>query len=75
MKASSQAAPPSRIVLTGFMGSGKSTFGPLLDERIGDFAPIDLVKTQLRTAPPNSYSYAPTAWIRFANDSYELSSQ
>ena len=34
MKASSQASPPSRIVLTGFMGSGKSTLGPLIAARL-----------------------------------------
>jgi shikimate kinase len=28
-------APPRRIVLTGFMGSGKSTVGPLLSGRLG----------------------------------------
>lgn len=28
-------AQPQRIVLTGFMGSGKSTVGPLLAERLG----------------------------------------
>jgi shikimate kinase len=33
-KAQSEA-PPSHIVLTGFMGSGKSTVGPLLAERLG----------------------------------------
>jgi shikimate kinase len=27
--------PPARIVLTGFMGSGKSTVGPLIAERLG----------------------------------------
>jgi bacterial/archaeal transporter family protein len=27
--------PPRRIVLTGFMGSGKSTVGPLLPQRLG----------------------------------------
>ena len=27
--------PPRRIVLTGFMGSGKSTVGPILAERLG----------------------------------------
>jgi shikimate kinase len=29
------ATPPSRIILTGFMGSGKSTVGPLLAARLG----------------------------------------
>ena len=29
------AAPPRRIVLTGFMGSGKTTVGPLLARRLG----------------------------------------
>ena len=28
-------APPRRIVLTGFMGSGKITVGPLLAQRLG----------------------------------------
>jgi shikimate kinase len=38
-KASNQTGartlPPRRIVLTGFMGSGKSTVGPLVAERLG----------------------------------------
>ncbi|MGD0858090.1 MAG: shikimate kinase [Terracidiphilus sp.] len=29
------ATPPRRVVLTGFMGSGKSTVGPLLAARLG----------------------------------------
>ncbi len=34
--------PPRRIVLTGFMGSGKSTVGPLLAARLGwRFADVD----------------------------------
>lgn len=32
---SNPAAPPRRIVLTGFMGSGKSTVGPLIAARLG----------------------------------------
>jgi shikimate kinase len=35
-------APPRRIVLTGFMGSGKSTVGPLLASRLGwSFIDVD----------------------------------
>lgn len=35
---------PQRIVLTGFMGSGKSTVGPLLAERLGwHFTDVDQV--------------------------------
>jgi shikimate kinase len=30
-----EPAPPRRIVLTGFMGSGKSTVGPLVARRLG----------------------------------------
>jgi shikimate kinase len=29
------AVPPSRIVLTGFMGSGKTTVGPIVAQRLG----------------------------------------
>jgi len=35
MNHTTQFAPPSRLVLTGFMGSGKSTVGPLLGQRLG----------------------------------------
>lgn len=39
-----QAAAPRRIVLTGFMGSGKSTVGPLLARRLGwSFIDVDNV--------------------------------
>jgi shikimate kinase len=41
-EAQSVAAAPRRIVLTGFMGSGKSTVGPLLAERLGwSFVDVD----------------------------------
>lgn len=34
--------PPTRIVLTGFMGSGKSTVGPLIADRLGwSFIDVD----------------------------------
>lgn len=39
-----EASPIHRIVLTGFMGSGKSTIGPLLAEKLGwSFADADHV--------------------------------
>jgi shikimate kinase len=39
---SEPAAPPRRIVLTGFMGSGKSTVGPLVARRLGwNFLDVD----------------------------------
>jgi shikimate kinase len=38
------ATAPRRIVLTGFMGSGKSTVGPLIAERLGwQFVDVDNV--------------------------------
>jgi shikimate kinase len=38
----STSITPRRIVLTGFMGSGKSTVGPLLASRLGwDFLDVD----------------------------------
>jgi shikimate kinase len=41
------ALPPRRIVLTGFMGSGKSTIGPLVADRLGwDFLDVDDVIEQ-----------------------------
>jgi shikimate kinase len=39
-----QTTPPRRIVLTGFMGSGKSTVGPILAARLGwQFVDVDNV--------------------------------
>lgn len=41
---SAAASPVRRIVLTGFMGSGKSTVGPLIAERLGwRFVDVDPV--------------------------------
>src|ERR1700691_2026118 len=44
-------APPRRIVLTGFMGSGKSTVGPLLAARLGwRFVDVDdVIEAEART--------------------------
>ena len=42
MKAPKKAEPTRRIVLTGFMGSGKTTVGPLVAERLGwTFVDVD----------------------------------
>jgi shikimate kinase len=42
MKAPEKAEPTRRIVLTGFMGSGKTTVGPLVAERLGwSFVDVD----------------------------------
>jgi shikimate kinase len=44
VEVSIQTAAPSRLVLTGFMGSGKSTLGPLLAARLGwTFLDVDEV--------------------------------
>ena len=42
MEASSNSVAPRRIVLTGFMGSGKTTLGPLVAARLGwSFIDVD----------------------------------
>lgn len=42
MKAQEKSEPTRRIVLTGFMGSGKTTVGPLVAERLGwTFVDVD----------------------------------
>ncbi|HEY1210523.1 MAG TPA: shikimate kinase [Terracidiphilus sp.] len=42
MEASSNSVAPRRIVLTGFMGSGKTTLGPLVATRLGwSFIDVD----------------------------------
>jgi shikimate kinase len=42
VKASSDSVAPRRIVLTGFMGSGKTTVGPLVAARLGwSFVDVD----------------------------------
>jgi len=44
MTQSAYSVPPRRIVLTGFMGSGKSTVGPLLARQLGwQFLDVDEV--------------------------------
>jgi shikimate kinase len=52
--ADSETAPPGRIVLVGFMGSGKSTVGPLVAQRLGwSFTDLDRLveeSTGLRVA-------------------------
>jgi shikimate kinase len=49
---SETATPPRRIVLTGFMGSGKSTVGPLLAARLAwSFVDVDdVIETETSTA-------------------------
>jgi shikimate kinase len=42
MKAPEKAEPTRRVVLTGFMGSGKTTVGPLVAQRLGwTFVDVD----------------------------------
>jgi len=42
MQATTNSATPRRIVLTGFMGSGKTTLGPLVAARLGwNFIDVD----------------------------------
>ena len=42
METSTKSAAPRRIVLTGFMGSGKTTVGPLIAARLGwSFIDVD----------------------------------
>jgi shikimate kinase len=42
VKASTDSVSPSRIILTGFMGSGKTTVGPLIAARMGwSFIDVD----------------------------------
>jgi shikimate kinase len=44
MKAPEKTEPTRRIVLTGFMGSGKTTVGPLVAQRLGwTFVDVDAV--------------------------------
>ena len=43
---------PSRVYITGFMGSGKSTVGPILARRLGyDFVDLDLQVERLAQKP------------------------
>ena len=48
---------PRRIVLTGFMGSGKTTVGPLVAERLGwSFVDVDdVIAAEARTTIPEIF--------------------
>jgi shikimate kinase len=50
--------PPRRIVLTGFMGSGKSTVGPLVAHRLGwNFVDVDqVIETEAGTTIAEIFS-------------------
>ena len=52
-------AQPRRIVLTGFMGSGKSTVGPLLARRLGwQFLDVDeVIEAEAQTTIATIFSY------------------
>ena len=51
-------APPRRIVLTGFMGSGKTTVGPLLAARLGwSFIDVDdVIEAEAGTTIPELFA-------------------
>jgi shikimate kinase len=53
------ATPPRRIVLTGFMGSGKSTVGPILARRLGwQFVDVDnMIETESGTAIADIFAH------------------
>jgi shikimate kinase len=57
MKAPEKAEPTCRIVLTGFMGSGKTTVGPLVAERIGwTFVDVDdVIEAEAGTTIPEIF--------------------
>jgi shikimate kinase len=57
MKAPEKAEPTRRIVLTGFMGSGKTTVGPLVAERIGwTFVDVDdVIEAEAGTTIPEIF--------------------
>jgi shikimate kinase len=59
-------APPRRIVLTGFMGSGKSTVGPLLAGRLGwKFLDVDdVVEAEAGATIAELFARHGEAWFR-----------
>ena len=67
MKAPEQAEATRRIVLTGFMGSGKTTVGPLVAERLGwTFVDVDdVIAAEAGTTIPEIFrSEGETAFRR-----------
>jgi shikimate kinase len=60
------ATPPRRIVLTGFMGSGKSTVGPLLADRLGwKFLDVDdVIEAEAGATIAELFARHGEAWFR-----------
>jgi shikimate kinase len=61
-----EATPPRRIVLVGFMGSGKSTVGPLVAQRLGwRFDDLDdLIEAQCGLRVPEIFRLSGEAAFR-----------
>ncbi len=71
MKAPAKAEATRRIVLTGFMGSGKTTVGPLVAERLGwTFVDVDdVIAAEAGTTIPEIFrSEGETAFRRRERD-------
>jgi len=63
---SSCSVQPRRIVLTGFMGSGKTTVGPLVAQRLGwEFVDVDdIIEAEAGCTIPELFSRAGEASFR-----------